>query len=112
MFKITVVAVLLSGVLAFAVAAVSPQPMHHSSAPPAGCHHGGKTPSPQPISYTCCQAGHSPALLQAPYQQGMLLAGILSGHIVSDIGVTSSSVESSYAAILAQPPPGGLPLRI
>ena len=35
---------------------------------PAACHqHEGAPPSPQPVSYRCCQSGHDSAILQSAF---------------------------------------------
>jgi len=37
-----------------------------ATARPAACHqHDGAPPSPQPVSYRCCQSGHDSAILQS-----------------------------------------------
>jgi hypothetical protein len=56
---------LLAAVVAAPLAAQglrSDRPAHE---PPAGCHEdSGRVPAPGPTSHSCCQAGHSPAILQ------------------------------------------------
>ncbi|MGA9815038.1 MAG: hypothetical protein WBQ64_19815 [Terriglobales bacterium] len=40
--------------------------MGMAPARPAACHqHEGALPSPQPVSYRCCQSGHDSAILQS-----------------------------------------------
>jgi len=77
-----------------------------------GCHHGGeKIPLPQPTNYSCCQAGHNSAILQAKYAQDIAVAGILPEATLAS-PEPAPQVPSNEQVFPTYQPPGGLPLRI
>ncbi|HXR16777.1 MAG TPA: hypothetical protein VN777_11320 [Terriglobales bacterium] len=56
---------LLAAVMAAPRAAQGLRSDNPAHEPAAGCHEdGGSVPAPAPTSHSCCQAGHSPAILQ------------------------------------------------
>jgi hypothetical protein len=108
-FKIAVV-VLLSGVLAVSVAGQVLPPPH--SAQPAGCHHGGKIPVPQPVNYNCCQAGHNVAILQCPSLHDAALVVFSTSEFAPNLCPVSVPFELRGNLTPFEQPPGNLPLRI
>jgi len=81
---------------------------------PAACHqHEGAPPSPQPVSYRCCQSGHDSAILQsAPASQ------LDSADISASVERTGIFTPTAMLPIVRQvsassaDPPGLTPLRI
>ena len=64
-FSKTLVLLLLAAVVAAPLAAQALQPGAPRHQRPAGCHEdGGNAPAPTPISHSCCEGEHQPAILQ------------------------------------------------
>ena len=102
--------VLLSAVLSLSWAGQA-IPQVATASQPGGCHHGGEMPAPQPVNYTCCQAGHNSAILQAKYAQDIVVVGILPEATLASL-IAAPHVSSNQQVFPTYQPPGGLPLRI
>lgn len=77
----------------------------------AGCHeHGRKAPAPEPVSYSCCQAGHDSAILQASFtlQPGVLQ---VSPRVVFPERALAATLSNSQLTLFGDPP-GTTRLRI
>ncbi|HEY7096550.1 MAG TPA: hypothetical protein VH437_07495 [Terriglobales bacterium] len=109
----TILSFLLVGTLyvplltGFALAAAVP------TAQSAGCHHhGGTKPAPRPADYTCCQAGHNSAILQAEHVVKVSLSATLSQRFSSSLSSCTSNFVVQEIILSSSDPPGITTLRI
>jgi hypothetical protein len=89
----------------------SPMPAVHEQ--PAGCHQHGTAPSPQPVSYRCCQSGHDSAILQISFTSQLDTADLTSPIELIEVmtpDITHPSIR--HLANSSADPPGITPLRV
>lgn len=82
---------------------------------PAGCHshgHPPKLPSQQPVSYVCCAAGHTCALVLPSYFPQLLLLGAVCDVPVSPLSPLKIVCPKNYLFATTGSPPGSSPLRV
>lgn len=109
----TILALLLTTVLAVKALAVPWSMASASLEHPAGCHeNGGKAPSSLPAGYQCCQAGHSAAVV--PVTNFMRPVLLCIGNSTSNDVVSVSTTPSHLSPLIlsSSGPPGTLALRI
>ncbi len=110
-----VLAVLLAVAVTVAVPAVQAlfaAPGSHER--PAGCHERtGQVPTPGPVSYQCCRAGHHAAIVQ-PLSASRPVTLYVAPATISGQFLTSASAVAGARDRLTESgdPPGALPLRI
>ena len=98
-------------VLLMTAPAVFSMPSSHQA--PAGCHeHARHAPSPEPVSYQCCQTGHNAAVLtNAPNPRPLFF---VSESLASEAVLFSVIGHDGFYKVVASScsPPGSTPLRV
>ena len=79
---------------------------------PAGCHQHGAVPLPQPVSYSCCQAGHDFAILQFSFSSQPDSAEPVSYMRLAQIPVRTIFHKALQIASSSADPPDIAPLRV
>jgi hypothetical protein len=104
-------AAVLAIVLLMTAPAVFSMPAPHQA--PAGCHeHARRAPSPEPVSYQCCQTGHNAAVLtNAPNARPLFF---VSEALAPETFLFSAIGIDGFCQLLtsSSSPPGSTPLRV
>lgn len=80
--------------------------------PSGGCHHGGELPAPQPVKYTCCQAGHNSAILLLAHGDDIGLFCVLAPRTLTPAVRATKFTSQLRFFVPSSEPPGSFALRI
>jgi hypothetical protein len=104
---------LLAAVVAAPLAAQGLRSNDPAHEPPAGCHEdSGSVPTPEPTSHSCCQAGHSPAILQQSSSLQPSLQGSTQVESSQDTAAAAAFSLFPSLVIVSGGPPLLSPLRV